>query len=179
MKTYIGHEEKGAGAEPSREPGARSAISARLTRWQRAVSPEEPRPLGLIRPWQGCAEASVNDVQLVLGGRGHGETLRWQGTHRDQPVPNRRCMQSQACVSLSKRMVFHGVILLKQSETGIRMSPGLPASLWEHSSLDGGGFPFEANCLLTKYVSSAGLDSLRPCSRAAEASLSGPSYLLR
>lgn len=93
------------------------------------------------------------------GGRGPGETLGWQGTRQDWLVQNKGCMQSQARVSLSKRTLFHGVTLLKRSETGVQAPVGLPASLWETDSLDGEAFPFRAALVLTKCVFSTGWDS--------------------
>lgn len=77
---------------------------------------------------------------------------------RDQPVRNKHHMQSQARVSLSKGTLFHGVILIKQSETGVKVPVGLPASLWETDSVDGRGFPFKADCTLTEPVFKAGWD---------------------
>lgn len=71
---------------------------------------------------------------------------------------NKRHMQSQARVSLSKGTLFHGVILIKQSETGVKVPARLPASLWETDSVDGRGFPFKADCTLTKSVFKAGWD---------------------
>lgn len=68
-------------------------------------------------------------------------------------------MQSQTGVSPSKRTLFHGVILLQGSETGVQVPTGLPASLWETDSLDGEGVPVRAAGVLIKCVFSVGWDS--------------------
>ena len=75
---------------------------------------------------------------------------------------NERCMQSQARVSLSKRVLFHRVIPFTQSEAGIKVPAELPASLWEADSLDGGSFPSKADSTLTKSVFKVGWDSGGP-----------------
>ena len=159
----------------SPEPGAPSE-SASPDGKEQGIR-KSPLPRGRVDPGRDALKPRFAMFNLSRGG-GYGETLRRQGTRPDQLVRNKCSMRSQARASLSKRTLFHGVILIKLSETaakclqGFRLLSGKQPPWMVETS------PSE---LLTKSVFRAGQDSGIPETLlrvAAGSSLSGQSNLL-
>lgn len=91
--------------------------------------------------------------------------------HRPASMKHRPHAEPGTCVT-EQRTYFQGtrrVIPSAPSAAGVLGAPaGLPASHWGADSLDGGGFPCKADCVLTKSVFPG---FWGPCPMAAEPAL--------
>lgn len=162
---------------PPSSPEPRASFESASSDGKEQGIRKSPLLRGCVDPGRDALKLWFTMFSLSRGG-GYGETLRRQGTRPDQLVLNKCSARSQAHVSLSKRTLFHGVILIKLSEAaskclqGFRLLSGKQPPWMVETS------PSE---LLTKSVFKARQDSGIPetlLHGVAGTSLSGQSNLL-